>query len=99
MRKQLEEGVGPIEFSDLRAHLTRGAVITVDSKLDLLDVGEAVAQDDKARVGEWIEKGLLGKPDLATIERWAKRGGAAWNALVVQPFVLVQDMPVSGRPS
>lgn len=99
MRKQLEEGLGPIEFSDLRAHLTRGAVITVDPKLDLLDVGEAVARDDKTRVAEWIEAGLIGKPTLEVIEIWSKREGAAWNALVVQPFVLVQDLPASEKPS
>ena len=99
MRKQLEEGLGPIEFSDLRAHLTRGAVITVDPKLDLLDVGEAVARDDKARVAAWIEQGLIGKPTLEMIEVWSKREGVSWNALVVQPFVLVQDLPASERPS
>lgn len=91
MRKQLEEGMGPIEFSDLRAHLARGAVITVDRKLDLLDVGEAVARDDKPSVAAWIDRGLVGKPSLETIERWSKREGSPWTALVVQPFVLVQE--------
>ncbi len=91
MRDELEEGMGPIEFTDLRAHLTRDAVITVAPKLDLLEVGEAVAKDDKPRVAAWIESGLIGKPDLATIERWSKASGTAWIALVVQPFVLVQE--------
>ncbi|MFO0735348.1 MAG: DUF2288 domain-containing protein [Labilithrix sp.] len=100
MRKQLEEGMGPIEFSDLRAHLTRGAVITVALELDLLEVGEAVARDDKARVAEWIERGLIGKPTLETIEQWSKRTGSPWTALVVQPFVLVQERAdAPGSPS
>lgn len=93
MREQLLASMGPIEFTDLRAHLARGAVITVDRSLDLLEVGEAVARDDKARVAEWIEKGLLGKPSLADIERWSKRAGPAWTSLVVQPFVLVVENP------
>lgn len=91
MRETLAASMGPIEFSDLRAHLARGAVIVVAGSLDLLDVGEAVARDDKARVGGWIASGLLGKPSLEKIDAWSKREGPAWTALVVQPFVLIQD--------
>jgi hypothetical protein len=93
MRDTLAASMGPIEFSDLRAHLTRGAVIVVDPSLDLLDVGEAVARDDKSRVAAWVEAGLLGKPSLETIERWSKMAGPAWVSLVVQPFVLLQERP------
>jgi hypothetical protein len=91
MRESLAASMGPIEFSDIRAHLARDAVIVVDPSLDLLEVGEAVARDDKARVGAWIEKGLLGKPSLQQIEAWSKIEGPAWTALVVQPFVLLRE--------
>ena len=91
MRATLAASMGPIEFSDLRAHLVRGAVIVVDRSLDLLDVGEAVARDDKTRIAAWIEAGLIGKPSLETIERWSKITGPAWVSLVVQPFVLVRE--------
>lgn len=91
MRDTLLASLGPIEFSDLRAHLTRGAVIVVDRSLDLLEVGEALARDDKARVAAWIEAGLVGKPSLETIERWSKLTGPAWVSLVVQPFVLLHE--------
>ena len=91
MRATLAASMGPIEFSDLRPHLVRGAVIIVDASLDLLDVGEAVARDDKARVAAWIEAGLLGKPSLETIAAWEKATTSAWTALVVQPFVLLRE--------
>jgi hypothetical protein len=91
MRAQLLASMGPIAFSDLRAHLTRGAVIVVDPSLDLLEVGEAVAKDDKARVGDWIARGLLVKPSLEKIEAWSKVEGLAWTTLVVQPFVLLRE--------
>jgi hypothetical protein len=91
MREALAASMGPIEFSDLTAHLSRGAVIVVDPSLDLLDVGEAIARDDKARVAEWIEKGLIGKPSLETIEAWSKMQGGSWTTLVVQPFVLLHE--------
>lgn len=91
MRETLAASLGPIEFSDIRAHLARDAVIVVDASLDLLEVGEAVARDDKARVAKWIEQGLIGKPTLDKIDAWSKIEGAAWTALVVQPFVLLRE--------
>jgi hypothetical protein len=93
MRETLMASMGPIELSDLRPHLVRDAVITVDRSLDLLDVGEAVAHDDKARVSAWLAAGLLAKPSLEQLERWSKTHGPALTALVVQPFVLVQEGP------
>lgn len=92
MRESLAESMGPIQFSDLRAHLSRDAVIVVSPTLDLLDVGEAVAKDDKAKVEAWIQAGLIGKPTLEMLEHWATRSGDAWTALVVQPFVLVREI-------
>lgn len=91
MRETLAASLGPIEFSDLRAHLARGAVIVVDRSLDLLEVGEAVARDDEERVAAWIDAGLIGKPSLETLERWSKLEGPGWVALVVQPFVLLRE--------
>lgn len=91
MRETLAASLGPVQFSDLRAHLTRGAVIVVDPSLDLLDVGEAIARDDQVTVTTWIEQGLIGKPTLPMLERWASTEGAAWTSLVVQPFVLVHE--------
>jgi hypothetical protein len=95
MRDQLAASMGPIEFSDLRAHLARGAVIEVALSLDLLEVGEALARDDEARVSAWIAKGLITKPSLETIERWSRLPPSSWIAVVVQPFVLVRVMPPS----
>ena len=89
-RALLAESLGPILFSDLRAHLARDAVIVVDPSLDLLAVGEAIAADDKRAVSEWIDKGLVGKPSLEALERWSKADGSL-ASLVVQPFVLVSE--------
>lgn len=91
MREALNASMGPIELSDLRPHLVRGAVIVVDGSLDLLDVGEAVARDEKARVSAWIAEGLLVKPSLEQIERWSKPAAPVLTVLVVQPFVLLRE--------
>jgi hypothetical protein len=99
MRETLIASMGPIEFTDIRAHLARDAVIVVDASLDLLEVGEAVARDDKGRVSAWVEKGLLRKPTLEEIEAWSRIEGPAWTALVVQPFVLLREGLTSSSQS
>ncbi len=91
LREELSASLGPVQLSDLRAHLARDAVLVVAPTLDLLDVGEALARDDKATVGRWIESNEIGKPSLELIERWSTEGGS-WSAIVVQPFVLVQAL-------
>ncbi|MBX3230725.1 MAG: DUF2288 domain-containing protein [Labilithrix sp.] len=90
MREQLVASMGPVEVSDLRAHLARDAVIVVDASLDLLTVAEAVARDDKEQVGAWIARSLIGKPTLETLERWSK-SPPPLVSVVVQPFVLVSE--------
>lgn len=99
MRESLAASMGPIEFTDIRAHLARDAVIVVDASLDLLDVAEAVARDDKARVGAWVEQGLMRKPTLEELEKWSKIEGPAWTAIVVQPFVLLREGLTSSKES
>ncbi len=100
MRESLAAALGNVFFSDLRAHLARGAVVILAPELDILDVAEAVVRDDKARVSGWIEKGLLRKPSLLELETWSKITDDRWESLVVAPFVLVRvRVAPEDRPS
>lgn len=99
LRDELAASMGPVAMSDLRAHITRDAVIVVDGSLDLLAVAEAVAKDDKALVSEWISKALIGKPTLDALERWEKTHAPRLVSVVVQPFVLVREEPQPNSPT
>jgi hypothetical protein len=93
IRESLTKRLGPVYFSDLKAHLERDGVFVVRADLDLVECGVAVATDDVALVTSWIEKAQLRKPSLAERDAWAKEEGRTWLAVVVQPFVLVQEAP------
>ena len=95
MTRSAAASLGPVRFSDLRAHLVRDAVILVDSALALAEVADVVARDDKALVGAWVEAGKLSKPPRELLERWENTEGDVALSIVVQPFVLVQDLPPS----
>jgi hypothetical protein len=90
-RYQLEKMVGVVLYTDLAAHLERDAVFIVSESISLLDCGVAVAMDDVAVVGRWIETGELRKPSKGERSEWPRAVGRRWSAVVVKPFVLVQD--------
>lgn len=91
--RSAHESLGPVRFSDLRAHLARGAVIVVAPALELLEAAAALAKDDRASVAGWIEHGLLRKPSTQEIARWEARHDDVAVTVVVQPYVLLQELP------
>jgi hypothetical protein len=88
-RRKLAETLGPVSFSDIKAHLGRDAVFVVAPSLELVECGVAVAMDEVETVRMWIETGALRKPSREERQRWLDQGGT-FVAVVVQPFVLVQ---------
>jgi hypothetical protein len=90
MRDELRAAVGVVLWSDLQAHAKRDAVIVVGAGLDLVDAGAALAENDSARVEQWIREGLLGKPTAPDLERWSIDRAARFDSLIVAPFVLIR---------
>jgi hypothetical protein len=90
-RVALEARKGPVFFTDLRAHLERDAVFIVRANLDLIDCGVGVATDDVDNVKAWIRDGRLRKPSAKERTSWPEETTRRWMAVIVQPFVLVQE--------
>ena len=63
----------------------------VSGELDLVDVAFAVQQDDLAQVEAWTGSGQLGPVSDDLARGWFEREATLW-AVVVRPWVLVQDM-------
>lgn len=95
LRYELSKRKGPVEYSDLRAHLERDAVFLVSPELDLVDCGVSVANDEVSVVREWLRDQKLRKPSQAERDAWPEDSTRRWIAIVVQPFVLVQPAPDS----
>lgn len=90
LRDQLARSEGPVLYSDLRAHLTRDAVFVVASGVSLADCAVAIATDDVAQVKGLLESGMLRKPTAEERASWPETPERTWQAVVVQPYVLVQ---------
>jgi len=91
IREQLAENLDVAEWNWLVPHVFRDSVVVIDQKLDLLDVGVAIASDKKSTVEDWINQELIYKPSAEQLSIWNNNDNRKFNALIVQPFVLVQE--------
>ncbi|MCB9598707.1 MAG: DUF2288 family protein [Sandaracinaceae bacterium] len=89
LRQALEAGVGPVFFSDLAAHIRRGGLFVVEPELPLVDAALAIALNDTRTVSAWLDAGRLRRPTEEEPTAWAAQEGLTFDAVVVQPFVLI----------
>ena len=80
-----------VMYGDLHAHLQRDAVFVVARALSLIECAVAVAMDDVDLVQPWIDGGALRKPSRKERAAWPEDEDLRWRAVVVQPFVLIQE--------
>ncbi|MEW5859063.1 MAG: DUF2288 domain-containing protein [Cyanobacteriota bacterium] len=91
LREELAELIDEAEWNWLMPHAEREAVVIVAQELDLLDVGVAIANDDVSSVQHWISEQLIYKPSEAQKQDWKDNQSKRFNALIVSPYVLVQE--------
>ena len=92
-REDLTQSLTDADWHSLRAHLERGGLIVVADDLDVIDVGMAVADDDAATVGDWIEAEKLTRPTTEQISAWDVTRDKLFYCLIVSPYVLIQEKP------
>lgn len=85
-----------ISWQELQPVFARGALLQVAGDCDLVEAALAVAQDDSAKVAQWMANGQLGRLEVEQAQDWLARDPDLW-AVVVAPWVLVQER--AGRPS
>jgi hypothetical protein len=88
--QQLLGETAKIDWKELERFFAQGKLLAVAHGLDLVAVAEAIAGDDQARVGAWLESGQLERMQAATASDYAARSPELW-AVVVSPWVCVQE--------
>lgn len=92
LRSQLEENLDEAIWEWLIPHQEHDKVVLVTQQLDLLDVGEAIANDNVTLVQQWMSDMWVCKPSDEQVAVWNDNRSKRFNALIVQPFVLVQEI-------
>ncbi|SDR87720.1 hypothetical protein SAMN05216421_0496 [Halopseudomonas xinjiangensis] len=82
---------GRIEWKSLEPHFARGELLWVDPRLDLVGTAEALIKDDRDAVAGWMERGLLGQLKDDQAADWHQRDPDSLWAVVIRPWVLVQE--------
>jgi hypothetical protein len=83
-----------IAWRELEPHYARGALIQVDTRLDLIDVATSFANDERDRVEAWIGCGQVLRLMPTVARDWRERDPELW-AVVTAPWVLVQERRAS----
>ncbi|MCG6135685.1 MULTISPECIES: DUF2288 domain-containing protein [unclassified Anabaena] len=92
LRTELSTNLDEAAWEWLIPHVQRDAVIVVASDLDLLDVGVAIASDNISSVQQWIDQQLMAKPSNTQVGNWNSDRTKKFHTLILQPYVLVQEM-------
>ncbi|HEY9650640.1 MAG TPA: DUF2288 domain-containing protein [Coleofasciculaceae cyanobacterium] len=94
IRAELAESLDEAVWDWLKPHVQKDRVVVVNQGLDLLDVGVAIASDDVISVQHWISEQLVHKPFPDQLTNWSSDQTKRFQALIVQPYVLVQETTV-----
>mgnify|MGYP001823478814 FL=1 len=79
-----------LPWADLARYFAGGRLVRVAPDMDLLAVAAAVAEDHSTQISAWLEAGLVRPVSDDEARRWHETGAALW-AVVVKPWVLVQE--------
>ncbi|NLC00653.1 MAG: DUF2288 domain-containing protein [Pseudomonas formosensis] len=80
-----------IDWKDLEPHFARGELLEVDASLDLVEVAQALIDDNSAAVKGWMQQNLLTSLADARAADWHQRDPETLWAVVIRPWVLVQE--------
>lgn len=89
-RHELNLETGRIAWVELQRHFASGRLIAVDARLDLVDVAQRFASDDKSSVARWLAESTLHPVTDDEAREWLQRDAWLW-AIVAKPWVLVQE--------
>ena len=92
LNENFQRDLAEVCWRDLRIHTQRDAIVLVSQELDLIPVAVAVAEDRLDQVEAWVAQGQLGKPTAEQLGCWENDLDKPFRVLIVQPFILVQDI-------
>lgn len=95
-RDLLNAQTGRLGWSELARHFARGVVVCVGPEQDLVAVAETLVANDAAAVGQLYESGQIHRALDDDARRWQQQDMQFW-AVVVAPWVLVQERPADTR--
>ena len=95
LRAKLGDEMGSIDWPFLAVHARSGHLILVHQEINLLDAAVAIANNDTATVGPWVDSDRLTKPSEEEQNAYGETPGRYFQFVVVAPFVLAQEIQLN----
>ncbi len=94
LRDKIRSDIQATSPVDLLPHHRRGGLLVVRPNVDFLEVAIAIAEDDAAKVQDYLRAGEVWKPELAQLSDWCVDTQLQFQYVVLQPYVLAQVIVV-----
>lgn len=94
LKQEIHAETSTIAWSELQRFFAAGKAVYVSVELDLVDVALQLSNDNSERVGQWMQAGKLAPVSDDQARCWIEADASVW-AVVVKPFVLIQDIKES----
>lgn len=91
LRDRLNLETARITWQELERYFAGGKVIHVDASLDLVAVATGIAEDNTHLIQQWLATQQVGQLRDEIAIDWANRHPDHLWAVVVAPWVLVQE--------
>ena len=88
-KEKVNQETSKIAWSELQRFFASGLAVSVGPKMDLVEVANAFAKDNKAKVEHWMQNQKLHLVTDQQAALWIKNDALMW-AVVIKPWVLVQ---------
>jgi hypothetical protein len=93
LKTKLKNEIMTAPWVEIRPHWAdRNSVIFVEAELDLVDVGQSIVTDNASQVETWLASHQISRPNESQIEAWDSSPEKSFRFLIVQPYVLIQDL-------
>jgi hypothetical protein len=90
LHKKLSAELETADWTALKPHFERAALVVVSEELNFLDTVVTVAEGNLTQVEAWMKKGMLTKPSKSQLQTWEQNSQTPFCFLIVQPWVFVQ---------
>ncbi len=90
-RDEIHSETSKIAWSELQRFFAAGRAIYISPDLDLVDVALQISNDNSDLVRKWMDEAKLAPVSDDQARYWIGADAIVW-AVVVKPWVLVQDM-------
>ena len=96
LKQDIHAETAKIAWSELQRFFAAGKAIYVSTDLDLVEAALQMSNDNADAVRQWLNKGQLAPVSDEQARYWIDADALVW-AVVVKPWVLVQDIKENSR--